>query len=136
MAMKNFFVGVKGVITNEQDEYLLIKDSSKVDFWDFPGGRIDENETIQQALLREMSEEVPSLANPEVGELVHAFRVPGSVKDNLGLLLLFYKVTVNMMPEVIELSHEHTEYGWFSYPDALKIASDGVQSALRSLKIS
>lgn len=136
MAMKNFFVGVKGVITNESEEYLLIKDSTKVDFWDFPGGRIDEDETIEQALVRELSEEVPNIVNPEVGELVHAFRVPGSVKDNLGLVLLFYKVSVESLPEVIDLSDEHSEYGWFSHSDALKIASDGVESALRALKAS
>lgn len=130
MAMKNFFVGVKAVITNQENEYLLIKDSSKIDFWDFPGGRIDDNETIEEALLRELSEEVPNIAEPEIGELVNAFRVPGSIKEDLGLVLLFYRVAA-MIPENITLSDEHSEYGWFSREEALKIASDGVLATLQ-----
>ena len=129
--MKNFFVGVKAVIVKD-GKVLLLKDSSRPDFWDVPGGRIDDNETIEQTLLRELSEELPTHKNPVIGELLNAYRIPGSIKDDLGLVLLFYKVDVDFDGE-ITLSSEHTEYEWLSMEDALERGSDGIKSTLRLL---
>lgn len=129
--MKNFFVGVKAVIMQD-DKVLILKDSSRPDFWDVPGGRIDDDETIEQALLRELSEELPSHKNAKIGQLLNAYRVPGSVKDDLGLVLLFYKVDVDIDGE-ITLSSEHTEYAWLSLEEALERGSDGIKSTIRLL---
>jgi len=129
--MKQFFVGVKAVIVSPAGEILLLK-SSAHDFWDVPGGRIDDNETIEQALLRELSEELPSHTRPRVGELLNAYRVPGSIKDDLGLVLLFYRVAVDFDGD-IKLSSEHTTFEWMSLEAALERGSDGIQSTLRLL---
>jgi 8-oxo-dGTP diphosphatase len=131
--MKYFFVGVKGVIIRD-GKILLLRGSSRPDFWDVPGGRIDEDETIEEALLRELSEELPSHRNPRIGELLNAYRIPGSIKDDLGLVLLFYKVDVDFDSE-ITLSDEHTEYAWLSRQEALKIGSDTIQVTLRSIEL-
>lgn len=130
--MKHFFVGIKAVIIKDGN-ILLLKDSSRPDFWDVPGGRIDEDETIQQALLRELREELPSHSNPRIGKLLNAYRIPGSIKDNLGLVLLFYKVDVDFEGE-ITLSDEHTEYAWLPFDKALKLGSEAIQSTLRTIK--
>ncbi|HZW60779.1 MAG TPA: NUDIX domain-containing protein [Candidatus Babeliales bacterium] len=56
-----FYVGIKGVIVNN-NKVLLLKSKSKIDdgqFWDLPGGRMESNETIQEALIRELIEELP-----------------------------------------------------------------------------
>lgn len=129
--MKNFFVGVKAVILNE-DKILLLKDSSRPDFWDVPGGRIDDDETLEQTLLRELFEELPSHTNPKIGELLNAYRIPGSIKDDLGLVLLFYRVSVDFDGE-IALSSEHTEYEWVSLEEALARGSDGIKSTIQKL---
>jgi len=130
--MKNFFVGVKAVIVKD-GKVLLLKDNSRPDFWDVPGGRIDDNETLEQALLRELNEELPSHSNPRIGKLLNAYRIPGSIKDNLGLVLLFYKVDVDFEGE-ITLSDEHTEYAWLPMDKALEIGSEAVQSTLRTFR--
>ena len=129
--MKNFFVGVKAIVIKD-DKILLLKDSSRPDFWDVPGGRIDDNETIEQTLLRELTEELPSHTNPHIGELLNAYRIPGSIKDDLGLVLLFYRVDVDFDGE-ITLSSEHTGYEWLSLEDALARGSDGIKSTLKKL---
>jgi 8-oxo-dGTP diphosphatase len=131
MAMKHFFVGVKAIIAQD-GKVLLLKDSSRPDFWDVPGGRIDDNETIEQTLLRELHEELPNHQNPKIGKLINAYRVPGSIKDDLGLVLLFYKVDVEL-PQDVQLSDEHTAYEWVSFEEAIARGSDGIKSTMRRL---
>ncbi len=132
MAMKNFFVGVKAVIMRD-GKVLILKDSSRPDFWDVPGGRIDDNETIEQTLLRELSEELPSHTNPKIGELINAYRIPGSIKDDLGLVLLFYRVELDFEGD-IALSSEHTEWEWVGLDEALARGSDGIKSTIKLLQ--
>lgn len=130
--MKQFFVGVKAVIV-QNDKILLLKDTSRPDFWDMPGGRIDDNETIEQALLRELREELPSHREPKIGKLLNAYRIPGSIKDDLGLVLLFYKVDVTFRGD-FTLSSEHSEHAWLTVDEALARGSEAVRSTLRLLQ--
>ena len=111
----------------------MLKDSSREDFWDVPGGRIDDDETIEQALLRELAEELPSHTQPRIGKLLNAYRIPGSIKDELGLVLLFYRVEVTFQG-AIALSAEHTDFEWLSFDEALKRGSDGIKSTIQLLK--
>lgn len=49
-------VSIKAIIRNEKDEVLLVKE--KGGSWSLPGGGMDHGETANQALAREMFEEV------------------------------------------------------------------------------
>jgi len=49
------------VIVNQDDEFLITKrsaDQHQGDKWEFPGGKVEDNETSQQALCREIREEL------------------------------------------------------------------------------
>jgi len=128
--MKRFFVGVKAVIVRD-GKVLLLRHATK-DFWDMPGGRIDDDETIEQALRRELCEELPSHREPQIGRLLNAYRVPGSIQDDLGLVLLFYRVDATFDGEMT-LSDEHSDYAWVTLDEALVRGSDGIQSTVRRL---
>lgn len=50
--------GVVGVFVNERREVLLCERANHAGAWQFPQGGIDPGESIEQALVREMSEEL------------------------------------------------------------------------------
>lgn len=62
---------VGAVILNEKNEVLCALRSQKMSLpglWEFPGGKIEENETPETSLIREIKEELSCTI--EVGELV------------------------------------------------------------------
>lgn len=69
--MKKTVHVVGAIIENEQQEIfcaLRSPNMSLPNYWEFPGGKIEENETPQQALSREIKEEFACTI--EVGEKV------------------------------------------------------------------
>jgi len=44
--------------------------------------------------------------------LVHAFRLLKDIKDDIGLMLLYFKVESDI--EKVEISNEHLNYKWVS----------------------
>ncbi len=121
--MKHFYVGVKGVICID-NKVLLLKgaDESGGTYWDMPGGRIDDAETIQEALQRELQEELPSLRQFSQGKIVTASRHYKDLKDGLGLLFLFYRIDAE--PFEVVLSSEHLEYRWVGKDDIDSLIND------------
>lgn len=126
--LKQFYVGVKGVIYNPSIKKALVlkkPDQKGKFYWDIPGGRIDDSETIEETLRRELSEEIINLGNDyTVERLLNAYRLSRDLNDGLGLVLLFYKVETDI--EEIEHSAEHLEYKWVGVSDleSLKFTDD------------
>ena len=126
MAMKQFHVGIKAVIKNDRG-VLFIKHARG--YWDFPGGRIDDNEDFKQTLLREINEELPGTEDIDIQEVLGAHRVDDYINDDLGLVLIYYHVMAKV-PEPILLSHEHTEYLWV---DSKEMIPEDCNSTMREI---
>lgn len=132
MAIQKFNVGVKAAILKE-NKILIVKHATK-DFWDVPGGRIDDSESIHDTLARELAEELPGSKLSDIGQAICAYRVPNLVfDDGAGLVLIVYKVDIEL-PESIALSSEHKDAKWVTFDEALEIGSHIVKETVNVLK--
>lgn len=134
MAMKHFFVGVKAVIT-KGGTVLLVRGQGQRSFWDTPGGRIDDNESIMETLDRELHEELPNIESYQVERLLYAHRVNKDIEDNVSLVLVFWHVSNVIFDGKPQISEEHVEVAWIPITQALTDpeVSESVRAALELL---
>ena len=120
----NLQVGVKVLIQNRQDEYLLIKRTEVMDgetepHWDIPGGRIEPEETLVDALKREVQEETElELGNEPM--LIRAQDIFVPSKD-LHVVRLTYKASGE---GAVAISDEHQTIQWAKIRVALGLNLD------------
>lgn len=107
-------IGVKVLLKNDQDKYLFLQKTELLQneherSWDIPGGRINPDEHLPDALTREVLE--------EIGIRIHAIPTLINAQDifvpakNLHVVRLTY--VVHEEPEsAIVLSDEHQAYKW------------------------
>ncbi|MDB5170937.1 MAG: hypothetical protein JWO35_631 [Candidatus Saccharibacteria bacterium] len=84
------------------------------EYWDFPGGRMQDNETILEALMREIEEEtgIQEVLEPKFQAAVisnHQIKLANGTI--VGLVLMLYKVKI-ASDAIITLSEEHLGYEW------------------------
>lgn len=111
-----FQLGIKAIIQNQEGEILLLHHRPKKnipDYWDIPGGRIEEGSTIEETLRREITEEtgITQLTMVQMlGATVSNRRI--ALKNNsVGLILFVYLCLAKISD--IKISEEFTEVGWF-----------------------
>lgn len=130
MAIQSFNVGIKAAIV--RDGKILAVKHKIYGTWSLPGGRIDDKETIEQTLRREVREEL-GLETIEIGDIICAVRDPIGVRqDGSGLLLIAYHVTIPTDSEP-KVSDEHSELAWLSFEDAARDGLEIVQEVVRRL---
>lgn len=110
----NLQVGVKALIRNTKDQYLFLQRSEKISTdtnktsWDIPGGRINPDESLVDALKREINEEI-GVTLELSPTLIAAQDIFVPAKD-FHVVRLTYIIEAN--PENIILSDEHESYKW------------------------
>lgn len=107
---KKFHIGVKAIIV-KRGKALVLKDTNRYVGYDLPGGKIDQGESIGEALKRELKEEL-GLRNYKIVKLIGVYERTDYKKRNTSLMLIFFEVKAKI--QKIKLSFEHTDYKWIS----------------------
>ena len=102
---------------SDKNEFLLL--NYPQGHWDFVKGKIEKNETLHEAALRETREET-GISNIEFFDgfeesVEYDFRFK---KEDIHKKVIFFLAKTN--EKNIKLSHEHNDYIWLEYDDALK----------------
>ena len=102
---------------SDKNEFLLL--NYPQGHWDFVKGKIEQNETSHETALRETKEET-GITNIEFVDgfeesVEYDFRFK---KEDIHKKVIFFLAKTN--EKNIKLSHEHNDYRWLEYNDALK----------------
>ena len=102
---------VAGVIYKD-DRFLIAQRNFKKTqggLWEFPGGKVEKNESYEEALIREIKEEFNAEIKVEkyIGENIHHY----PEKD---IKLIFLKAT--LLSKELKLL-EHEDYKWITKED-------------------
>lgn len=106
-------------ILNHENKLFLMKSYKWSDMWVVPGGHIELDEKIEDALRRETFEETGlTIKNPEFICLWEFINEGEFIKKKH---MIFFNYKVVATSEKVTLNSEGQEYGWFSKDEALKL---------------
>ena len=129
MQEDRFHLGVKALIHNHNGKLLLLQKNAKNSqtlkgtLWDLPGGRIQKNESLEEALKREIYEETGLQNMTQIDPFTMVLtdtRIPLE-EDSVGLILAVYVCNLLDDNPTVCLSDEHLHYDWFNPSDAAKL---------------
>jgi len=104
------------IIRNEENEVLVVQRGEKSDHpfkWEFPGGKVDDGETEEESVIREIREELSI-------DIVICNRLEGVEYD-------YGKKQIHLIPficdtlEDLPLLSEHTAFRWLAPSDLMSI---------------
>ncbi|MDO8626752.1 MAG: nucleotide exchange factor GrpE [Candidatus Magasanikbacteria bacterium] len=103
-------IAVGALIYNQAGKILLVRGPKFGDFWTIPGGKVDLGETVEQALRREIKEEISvEIGKVEFVQFQDAINPPSYHEPKHFLFIDFLAELKNGEPAV---SNEITEFIW------------------------
>ena len=133
MILPTHIVAAGGLIINDKDEILLVKNPRKG--WEFPGGIVEQGETVPQGLMREIKEE--SGVDVEVINIVGIYSNTKKKKGYNGVEEIPTIVNIDFICKYVSgeltTSDESIDVKWFSREEALKIVNPKQQFRFRKL---
>jgi 8-oxo-dGTP pyrophosphatase MutT (NUDIX family) len=120
-----------GLVRNENGDYLIIKRLGK---WDLPKGKVNKNETIEQAAVREVSEETGLTGIEIVSPLLstyHSYFVEEHILKRTSWYEMIYHGKETPVPETEE---DITEIRWVKKEELAHFTSNTFPAIIDVLK--
>ncbi|MBB5702575.1 mutator protein MutT [Ochrobactrum daejeonense] len=101
------FLGPKGILLARRSQHK----KAYPGLWSFPGGHVEENETLEEALVRETEEELNT--RPQ------SFEFLMQISDPVSQAVTYHIYIVSRWDREPEIANnEHTELKWLSVDEA------------------
>lgn len=114
--MKKNIKVVAAIIENENNEVLCALRSTKMslpNFWEFPGGKVEQNESLKDAIIREIKEELDCTI-----EALSIFNEVNHEYENIIVNLITLKCKlIKNQPK----ANEHAKLLWLSKENLLSL---------------
>jgi 8-oxo-dGTP pyrophosphatase MutT (NUDIX family) len=124
--MINYTGEVTVNVVENNGEYLLAE-RSRDNKWEFVGGKIEAGETIEEAALRELKE--------EVGLQAEVIEVNGSYPSADNPEWELVPVHMKSYSRDVELADEHLQYDWIKPEEISEYDTLGQEKALELLDL-
>lgn len=122
------YTGAKALIERDGKVLAIKTETGSQEFWDIPGGRVEEGETVNEALERELKEEV-NLTSVSVGEPIgtYSFRI-GENREGEQVNIIVFKVETDQDPSLSDSEEEShlAEMKWME-PEELAQVKEGTR---------
>ncbi|WP_243387718.1 NUDIX domain-containing protein [Bacillus kexueae] len=113
----NVWLAVSGIVENSQGEWLVVKKNygGLKGKWSFPAGFVDEGETVEEAVIREVKEEtgIDAIVNGVIG--VRSGVLKKEISDNM---IIFHLQAIT--DTIVIEENEVNEVKFFSPQELLK----------------
>ncbi len=126
---QKFHLGVKAVVIDSQGKILLVRLNPKFmqvaksdNYWDFPGGRVTEGESVEECLKRRLLDEVGMEVKILDGLGLTISNVIVNDTNNQTAKLILQVFLCQPLGKLnIKLSAEFAEFGWFSSTESSQL---------------
>ena len=137
--MKNIFTlpAYVGIILQENNNLLLVQRHNTdwmSGFWNFPGGLLEEDETLTTAAARETFEEVGVIVKPSDFALTHVLHVRKNDKNTKDIIGLYFVAHSWQGTPINKEPHRHSAIEWFDINELPANITEHALLAIESIK--
>jgi 8-oxo-dGTP diphosphatase len=127
---KLHIVSVVAVIRNNEGKYLVLKRSEREiaypRMYTFPGGKVEDNDTIEETLVKEAKEEANLDLKP--GKIL--LKDKSFIRPDDQTVKVFSYLCEVENSDNIKISDDFTDYLWVSFEDLKNIPHVGIEDEL------
>ena len=110
---------VTGILRDRTTKLLLavkrsVNDEKYAGAWEFPGGHVEEGESLQDAIKRELDEEIGYELDEEFKIVNYSEEIKSKNDITTHNIELDFLIDVDMNKVDVKLSFEHEDYKWVS----------------------
>lgn len=137
--MKNIYKlpAYVGIILKKENHILLVQRHNTdwaCGHWNFPGGLLEENETLTAAAARETLEEVGVVVNPSDFSLVQVLHVHANNKNTQDIIGIYFMTEIWQGTPTNKEPHRHSNVAWFNLGTLPQDITEHALLAIESIK--